>query len=137
MYFCRYAKLFIEARNASIEQDVTNSYTSLTNHHDLKVFCVSNRYYSGTQFTTNNAKDIARSLSGIPKLREFCYEAAADAQLHAAFHYLDVKCLGLLQQLRLWTQPTETETDRPHISPESVGMLRNVSGVLEFDCCTW
>lgn len=99
------------------------------------MFCVSNRYYDGTQFTTNNAKDIARSLSGIPELRQFCHTVVAEAQLHAACHYLDVKCLGLLQQLELWTQATETETDGPLISPDSVGELRNVSGVLDADCC--
>jgi len=113
---------------------VTKSYASLANHHELEVFCVSNRYYEGTGFTSNNAKDISRSMSGIPELRQFCHTVVAEAQLQAAIHYLDVKCLGLLQQLELWTEATETEKNESVISPDCVEELRNVSGVLEVAC---
>ncbi|MCJ1245077.1 hypothetical protein MMC30_002278 [Trapelia coarctata] len=121
----RYTNLFVTARNNSIKEDVTRNYSSLANNHELRVFCVSNRYYEGTVFTSNDAKDIARSMSGIPELRLFCHTVVAEAQLQAAIYYLDVKCLGLLQQLELWTEATETEKTEPLVSPDCVGKLRD------------
>ena len=106
---------------------MTRNYASLANKHTLKVFCVSNRYYEGKGFTATKAKDLARSVSEIPELRQFCHTVVSEAQLHAAIYYLDVKCLGLLQQLELWTQATETENNEPLISPHCVEELRNVS----------
>ncbi|MCJ1431481.1 hypothetical protein MMC27_000834 [Xylographa pallens] len=123
----RYTTLFITARNNSIKEDVVNSYSSLAKQHELKVFCVSNRYYEGTDISSVNARDIARSISGIPELRQFCHTVVAEAQFHAAVHYLDVKCLGLLKQLELWTESISTK-DREEVVPsDCVEQLREVS----------
>ena len=88
---------------------------------------MSNRLYEGTGFNTNSAKDVARSMSGIPDLRKFCHEVVAEAQFHAAIHYLDVKCLGLLQQLELWTQSTSSKEATDAVLSECVDQLFDVS----------
>ncbi|MCJ1387007.1 hypothetical protein MMC17_010136 [Xylographa soralifera] len=120
----RYAILFITARNNSIKEDVIKSYSSLARQHELKVFCVSNRYYEGTNISSINARDIARSISGISELRQFCHTVVAEAQFHAAIHYLDVKCLGLLTQVELWTESISTK-DREEVVPsDCVEQLR-------------
>ncbi|MCJ1479142.1 hypothetical protein MMC13_007826 [Lambiella insularis] len=121
----RYASIFITARNNSIKEDIIKNYSSLATQHELKVFCVSNRYYDGEIFDTNTAKDLARSLSGIPELRQFCHTVVAEAQFYAAVHYIDVKCLGLLRQLDLWTQATSIQEREQIIQPNSVEELRD------------
>ncbi|MCJ1396677.1 hypothetical protein MMC18_009569 [Xylographa bjoerkii] len=119
----RHATLFITARNTSIKEDVINSYSSLASHHELKVFCVSNRYYEGTNISSINARDIARSISGIRELRQFCHTVVAEAQFHAAVHYLDVNCLGLLKQLELWTESISTKNREEVVPSDCIEQL--------------
>lgn len=130
----RYASIFINERNRSIKADVIKNYSSLASQHELKVFCVSNRYYEGAAFDTNIAKDIARSVSGIRELRQFCHTVVAEAQYYAAIHYIDVKCLGLLRQLELWTQATSTKKREQVIQRNSVKELQNVSNTQAISC---
>ena len=66
-------------------------------------------------------------MSGIPELRKFCHTVVAEAQFHAALHYLDVKCLGLLQQLELWTQSTSTKEATDVVLSDCVDQLFDVS----------
>ena len=106
---------------------MVNSYSSLTRQYELKVFCVSNRYYEGTNISSVDARDIARSVSGIPELRQFCHTVVAEAQFHAAINYLDVKCLGLLKQLELWTESTSTKLRKEVVPSDCVEQLREVS----------
>ena len=95
--------MLLNARNKLVTRQLQAQYGCTTNL-DLKVFCVSNKWYDKYNSTEGQGNPIQIRASGIPQLRAFCCLIPAQAQFEAVAHFLDVQIPGLLKGIDLWTK---------------------------------
>lgn len=89
----------MKARNDHVTAGLQKAYSSRAPNGQLDVFCVSNTWYS--KYSDKGNAALVQG-SGIPKLRKFCYEITADAQLREARHFLAGRVFGLVNSVELW-----------------------------------
>ncbi|MCJ1309088.1 hypothetical protein MMC25_002743 [Agyrium rufum] len=127
----QYLKFFIDKRNSHVVEGLHPAAGDTRPNTPLDVFCVSNQLHEKANgwgdipYRSNAAKNLAINLSGILELRRFCHQRVADAQLHAAKHYIDTTCKIVLQKLTHWTNTTSASAANTGMTMANATELEN------------
>ncbi|KAH9883404.1 hypothetical protein F4778DRAFT_801988 [Xylariomycetidae sp. FL2044] len=106
----RLKKFIMETRNGEIKAKLLRLYGPVIPGNELRVFCVSNKYWENRE----KPKDIALpklELSGIIELRKHCISIVAESQLRAARTFIRDGIPALLGDLDLWVQSGASDAD--------------------------
>jgi ABC-type dipeptide/oligopeptide/nickel transport system ATPase component len=89
----------IDARNNSVKEGLNKAYSDKLSSGQLEVFCVSNKWYE--EYSAEDDIPMANT-SGIPALRQYCYQTTASTQLASAKTFLNSQLGSLLCSSQIW-----------------------------------
>ncbi|KNG83860.1 hypothetical protein ANOM_007635 [Aspergillus nomiae NRRL 13137] len=89
-------RFLVEGRNLR----VTNQLHQ--NHGEVRVFCISNEWYSQYRQDANRHADTYIGLSGIPELRRYCQLVPADAQFRFTAAFIKHRVPAVVRSVRQW-----------------------------------
>ncbi|ERF68129.1 hypothetical protein EPUS_06941 [Endocarpon pusillum Z07020] len=110
----KYNTLLFSSRNERVETQFKDRYAADFKEYIPALFCVDNRDYH----TCRNEQEAI--LSGIPKLRMFCYERPAKAQFKSAHHYIWTELPSLISSIKIWVQAARSPVKQNLASAESL-----------------
>jgi hypothetical protein len=119
----RYKTLLFGSRNDSVAKNLGAKYAAdfkNASRGDFSVYCIDNRMYH----TCRNNEEA--DLSGIPKLREFCFQIPARAQFVLANNFIGPELPSLIVSVDLWIHAVvDPELQRLSrlVSAESLAMV--------------
>ncbi|KGO42065.1 hypothetical protein PEX1_069780 [Penicillium expansum] len=108
-------QFLITRRNNLVAQELTRKHT------DIRVFCISNTFYSEYRRNGNSQAEAYVDLSGIRELRRYCQLVPAESQLRLASAFLEHQVPALLRSIRQWAL---SGTDS--VTAEKSAILRRV-----------
>ncbi|GAB1193803.1 hypothetical protein APSETT444_003033 [Aspergillus pseudonomiae] len=92
----RLDRFLVEGRNLR----VTNQLHQ--NHGEVRVFCISNEWYSQYRQDANRHADTYIGLSGIRELRRYCQLVPADAQFRFTAAFIKHRVPAVVRSVRQW-----------------------------------
>lgn len=111
----------ILARNCFVIKGVMGVYGGRL--PGLNVFCISNAFYSKYVGLAKAVGGRHVEVSGIPDLRKFCHQLAAEDQFRDGENFLVAKLAALLNKVTIWTDSRASNHFATHLDPNIAGEL--------------
>ncbi|CAM1503171.1 Fc.00g079470.m01.CDS01 [Cosmosporella sp. VM-42] len=94
----------VRTRNTFVTRELRAKYNQRAADNEIKIFCVSNKFYWDHREEPRNISRPFLDLSGIIELRKHCVSIVANTQRRIATRYMKDEIPAFLAQVDLWVQ---------------------------------
>ncbi|UDD59534.1 hypothetical protein AFCA_006956 [Aspergillus flavus] len=112
----RLDRFLVESRNLRITNQLLRNHGA-----EVRVFCVSNEWYSEYRQSANRHADTYIGLSGIRELRRYCQLVPAEAQFRFTAAFIEHRVPAIVRSVKQWALAGSDD-----VTAERAGALRQV-----------
>lgn len=109
-------RFLVESRNLRITNQLLRNHGA-----EVRVFCVSNEWYSEYRQSANRHADTYIGLSGIRELRRYCQLVPAEAQFRFTAAFIEHRVPAIVRSVKQWALAGSDD-----VTAERAGALRQV-----------
>ncbi|KAB8270563.1 hypothetical protein BDV30DRAFT_228831 [Aspergillus minisclerotigenes] len=109
-------RFLVESRNLRVTNQLLRNHGA-----EVRVFCVSNEWYSEYRQSANRHADTYIGLSGIRELRRYCQLVPAEAQFRFTAAFIEHRVPAIVRSVKQWALAGSDD-----VTAERAGALRQV-----------